>query len=216
MLKSDKYISPEMQNEILKTMAMQVLRSVVESVRSVPFLTIMVDETTDVSNKEQVVICFRWVDDKLEGHEEFIGLYRVESTQATILVGVIYDVLQRLNVSITKIRGQCYDGASSMSGIRGGVATKIQKEEPRAVYMHCYGHALNLPCSHAVKKCKLMRDAMDTAYELIKLIKKSPRRDAAFQKLEEKLPENSPGIRVLYPTRWTSIMKFYKCCGRSL
>ena len=100
MLKSDKYISPEMLNEILKTMAMQVLRSVVESVRSVPFLTIMVDETTDVSNKEQVVICFRWVDDKLEGHEEFIGLYRVESTQATILVGVIYDVLQRLNVRL--------------------------------------------------------------------------------------------------------------------
>ena len=57
---------------------------------------------------------------------------------------------------------------------------------------------------------------MDTAYELIKLIKKSPRRDAAFQKLKEKLPENSPGIRVLCPTRWTSIMKFYKCCGRSL
>ena len=47
------------------------LRSVVESVRSLPFLTIMVDETTDASNKEQVVICFRWVDDKLEGHEEF-------------------------------------------------------------------------------------------------------------------------------------------------
>ena len=91
-------------------------------------------------------------------------------------------------MSITKIRGQCYDGASSMSGIRGGVATKIQKEEPRAVYMHCYGHALNLACSDAVKKCKLMRDAMDTAYELIKLIKKSPRRDAAFQKLKEKLP----------------------------
>ena len=61
--KTDKYTSPEMQNEIHKTMAMQVLRSIVESLRSVPFLTIMVDETTDISNKEQVVICFRWVDD---------------------------------------------------------------------------------------------------------------------------------------------------------
>ena len=37
-------------------------------------------------------------------------------------------------------------------------------------------------------------------YELIKLIKKSPRRDAVFQKLKA---ENSPGIRVLCPTRWT-------------
>ena len=53
-----------MQNEILKTMALQVLRQVMESIHSAPFLTIMIDETTHVSNKEQVVICFRWVDKK--------------------------------------------------------------------------------------------------------------------------------------------------------
>ena len=56
--KTDKYTAPDMQNEILKTMALQVLRQVVESVRSAPFLTIMIDETTDVSNKEQVVSAF--------------------------------------------------------------------------------------------------------------------------------------------------------------
>ena len=77
--------APDMQNEILKTMALQVvLRQVVESICSAPFLTIMVDETTDVSNAEQVVVCFRWVDSNLEPHEEFIGLYQVESTIATI------------------------------------------------------------------------------------------------------------------------------------
>ena len=120
--KTSKYTVPDMQNEILKTMALQVLRQVVESIQSAPFLTIMIDETTDVSNKEQVVVCFRWVDNNLEPHEEFIGLYQVESTQSSILVATIRDVLQRVNVSITKLRGQCYDGASSMSGSRGGVA----------------------------------------------------------------------------------------------
>lgn len=48
-----------------------------------------------------------------------------------------------------------------------------------------------------------MRDALDTAYELIKLIKKSPRRDATLQKLKDQMPDASPGIRVLCPTRWT-------------
>ena len=192
-----------MQNEILKTMALQVLRQVMESIHSAPFLTIMIDETTDVSNKEQVVICFRWVDKMLEAHEEFIGVHQVESTQSRVLLAVINDVLQRFNVSITKLRGQCYDGASAMSGSRGGVATLIQREEPRAVYTHCYGHALSLACGDAIKNCKLMRDALDTSYELIKLIKKSPRRDATFQKIKEQMPEDTPGIRVLCPTRWT-------------
>jgi len=49
--KTDKYTAPNMQNKILKTMALHVLRQVVESFHSAPFLTTMIDETTDVSNK---------------------------------------------------------------------------------------------------------------------------------------------------------------------
>ena len=48
-----------------------------------------------------------------------------------------------------------------------------------------------------------MKDALDTSYELIKLVKKSPRRDAKFQKLKEQMSNDSPGIHVLCPTRWT-------------
>ena len=38
----------------------------------------MVDETTVVSNQEQDDICIYWVDDDLESHEEFIGLYQMD------------------------------------------------------------------------------------------------------------------------------------------
>ena len=41
-------------------------------------------------------------------------------------------------------RGQCYDGASNMHGARKGVAAIITQEESRALYTHCYDHALNL------------------------------------------------------------------------
>ena len=82
-------------------MAKMVLRDLTSSIQSAPFISIMIDETTDESNKEQVVIRFRWVDDELDVHEDFIGLYETES--------IIHDVLNRLNISITKLRGQCYD-----------------------------------------------------------------------------------------------------------
>ena len=134
---------------------------------------------------------------------KFVGLYQVESTQASELHYVIHDVLRRINLAISKLRGQCYDGASAMSGGKGGVAKKILDEEPRAIYTHCYGHALSLACSDAIKGCKLMRNALDTSYEIVNLIKKSPRRDAILQKLKAEMPESSPGIRVLCPTRWT-------------
>ena len=42
------------------------------------FFTIMIDETTDIANTEQVVVIFRWVNSELSVHEEFVGLYQTE------------------------------------------------------------------------------------------------------------------------------------------
>ena len=81
------------------------------------WFTIMIDEITDVSNAEQMVFCLRYVDAHLEVHEEFIGLYNLERTNAGMIVSVVKDVLLRMNLSITNCRGQCYDGASNMSGM---------------------------------------------------------------------------------------------------
>ena len=63
--RTDKYTSANI-HERLKLMALQILRVVVSSA---PFVTLMMDETTDASNSEQVVICLRWVDGRLDAHE---------------------------------------------------------------------------------------------------------------------------------------------------
>ncbi len=82
------------------------------------WFTIMVDETTDQSNVEQMVFCLCYVDSDLNVHEEFVGLYSLESTSADSIVSIIKDILLRMNLSPKNCRGQCYDGASSMSGGR--------------------------------------------------------------------------------------------------
>ncbi len=46
----------------------------------------MVDETTDISNTEQLVVCLRYVDDNLDVLEEIIGYYSMESTTSTVIV----------------------------------------------------------------------------------------------------------------------------------
>ena len=107
-------------------------------------------------------------------------------------------------MSFDRVRGQCYDGASAMSGSKSGVSKQISTIEPRAIYTHCYGHALNLAASDSIKKSKVMKDALDTTHEICKLIKFSPRREAIFRKVKESIPsESSAGIGVLCPTRWT-------------
>ena len=67
----------------------------------------MADEVTDCSNKEQFVICFRWVDKGFDTHEDFTGIYNVDKIKADTLVTAIKDVLIRLNIPLSSARGQC-------------------------------------------------------------------------------------------------------------
>ena len=57
--KYNKYTSAEIQNEVLQVMALQLLRGIAKNLHSSSFYTIMVNETTDISNCEQVVLCLR-------------------------------------------------------------------------------------------------------------------------------------------------------------
>ena len=198
-----KYTSHDVQNEMLSIMAQQVLRHIASQLQRAVFFTIMVDETTDCSNKEQVVLAFRWVDEDLAAHEEFVGLYLTDNITSAALVAIIEDTILRMNIKLEHCRGQCYDGASTMCGAKKGVATVIANKESRAIFTHCYGHALNLGVGDTIKQCHLMKSGLEAVMEISKLIKKSPKRDALFHKLKSELAAESPGFRTLCPTRWT-------------
>ncbi len=205
--KTNKYTSPDIQNECLQLMALFILREVSRNIAGSHCFSVMADECTDCSNKEQFTINIRWIDQHLNEHEDFIGLYQVSTIDAASLVSAIRDVLLRMNAKVADCRGQCYDGASNMSGARKGVAAMITKEESRAIYTHCYGHALNLAVADTVKQSKVCGDALDTAFEITRLIKFSPKRNAAFDRIKSGSQDDgcsSPiGIRTFCHTRWT-------------
>ena len=163
----------------------------------------MVDEITDKSNKEQLTFVIRWVNNDFMVAEDFLGLYSLSAIDAQSIMQVMKDVFLRFQIPFAKLRGQCYDGCNTMAGARAGVATKVQEIELRAVFTHCYGHALNLGISDAIKKSPAMKDCLDTCIELVKLIKFSPKREALLRKLKEEADNNAINIRTLCPTRWT-------------
>ena len=72
--------------------------------------------------------------ESFELHEDFVVLYEVVSTAAENIYATITDVLLRLNLSISKVHGHCYDGASAMSGCKSGVVTRLCAAESRAVF----------------------------------------------------------------------------------
>ena len=201
--KGDRYLSPTIQNEMLQLMSVTIQREISSDIHTASHFTIMADECTDSANNEQLVICFRWVDHRLEVHEDFVGLYSIPNISADTIFSVINDCLMRMNLQWNRCRGQCYDGAANMAGVRNGVATRVLNVEPKALYTHCYGHSLSLAMCDTLKHSKIARDALDTTFEISKLIKFSPKREGMFKQLKHDLTPDCPGIRVFCPTRWT-------------
>jgi hypothetical protein len=187
-------------------MALQLQRDLAADIRSGCY-SIIADEYTDISNKEQLTICLRWVDMKLEAHEDFLGFYEIPNIAASTIASVIKDSLLRLQLSLSDCRGQCYDGASNMLGKRSGVAQKILECQPKAHPTHCHAHCLSLCVKEATKTCKLLSDTMSNANEVIKLIKYSPKRETLLKNIKSNLVDeegrSAAGVAKFSATRWT-------------
>ena len=55
-------MSPVIQNECLKFMGLNILRTVGKNIcDDAVCFSIMADECTDIANKEQLTVCLRWV-----------------------------------------------------------------------------------------------------------------------------------------------------------
>ena len=78
-------------------------------------------------------------------------------SDAATLTDTLKDTLIRCGMQLCLCQGQAYDGASNMSEHVSGVATRIQKEGPRALYVHCVAHSLNLCLQECGLKCVYRR-----------------------------------------------------------
>jgi hypothetical protein len=80
-----------------------------------------------------------------------LGFEIVESQKAVRLQEQIYNSIKEKGLTLEKLRGQGYDGAATMSGVYSGVQTRIKEMQPRAMYVHCASHNLNLVLNDCIK-----------------------------------------------------------------
>ena len=208
-LRKKEYVSPQIVNELINLMGQAMLRQLVEEIREAKFYSLIADEATDISRQEQMCVSIRWIDSSFIVHEDALGLVQLPNTKAATVFSQIKDILVRCMLPVAQCRGQAFDGASNMSGIRNGVQALLKREEPRALYVHCLAHSLNLAVQDMTAKCDLVRNVMTFVLDLVQLIKFSPKRTSLFDSLRKDVAINSndseltPSLRSLCPTRWT-------------
>lgn len=118
-------------------------------------------------------------------------------------------------VHILNMRGQCYDGASNMSGGK----TVVQKEAPLALYFHCAAHRLNLA---VVSSCPIQafKNVESCVGEMARFFKYSPKRQRLLDKAIDLCYCNSSSqkakkLKDACRTRWVERIESYHFLGPS-
>ena len=153
MPQNAKYMSPLIHNEVIDLMARMVQDAVVQECQGsdVKWYSIKCDETRDSCNVEDMSIVIRYV---INGKpvEHMLSMIKVAEVDAKSLTRSLLGELQNLRLDPAYILCQCYDGASVMSGAKGGVQKILQDTLSRKIpYVHCYNHQLHLVVAHAME-----------------------------------------------------------------
>ena len=208
-------MSHDIVNEAVEIMAHRILREMLKEIKKSTHFAILADETRDISNREQLVICICWVTAEFEVKEAPVGLLQVPDTSAQTIFSVIEDCLIRLCLPLERCRGQAYDRAANFQGDISGVAQRTTEKVPVALSVHCLAHCVNLAIQETARKVKVIRDALDFATEAIQLITASPKRQVLFENIQVQANEKLPGIRPFCPTRWTVRASAMHYCFRT-
>ncbi|KAH0677806.1 hypothetical protein KY285_025607 [Solanum tuberosum] len=125
--KNDQMTSHKIQKDIVTACKLETIKAIMEDLNG-DYFSLLVDESCDISRKEQMAIVLRYVDRKGSVVERFIGIIHVHDTSALCLKEAIVNYLAQHSLSLSFIRGQCYDGASNMQGRLSGLKVLIQQE----------------------------------------------------------------------------------------
>ena len=137
-----KYTSPMFQNEIFGIASNIIVQEIVTEANK-SFVSVIADESCDISGKEQLSIVLRYmIGSKV--HESFAGFVEMDSLSAESISTSILAHLSKIGVDFQKFVGQGYDGASTIAGHLSGLQKSIRDKYPRAIFVHCASHCLNL------------------------------------------------------------------------
>ena len=160
-----QWTSPTIQNELLQIFADLIIELICKDVRESRWYGIIIDETSDISRDEQVSFCLSYLANGTK-KEAFVGFHSTKTTDGEALYKLVKEVMNNLQLELQNIVGECFDGASNMSGVNKGLSARMKECSPLAIYVHCYGHLLNLALQDTLTTVEPLRNTLGTIQSL--------------------------------------------------
>lgn len=210
--KNASYLSKTTQNDLISCSGEVISDKIIAKVKKAVFFSILADEVVDASNKSQMALVIRYVDDQFDITEDFLGFIHNDSgLDGESLTNGILKALEVHGLEIENCRGQGYDGAGAVAGMKKGFAGRILAMNPKALYTHCYSHKLNLAVSNS-SNVLLVQSAMEIIKKVTYFFKLSIPRGEVLRKciLDYFLGKVIGTLKDVCRTRWVERIKGFE------
>ena len=200
---SVSYLSHDIQNEFLSLLAGAVRDKIIKEIKEAKYFGILYDSTPDVSHTEQLSQVIRYVQSDFETgnvrvKETFIKFVELDKKDAAGYEAIILKSLQDDGLNFLDCRAQVYDNAAVMSGSISGVQTRLRERNPKAVFINCDNHSLNLAGVHAASVDPTIITFFGTVQEVYSFFSGSTTR---WKKMSEMLDLT---VKKESDTRWSA------------
>jgi len=217
------YISHTSQENIIDCIKGEILTSILNDVKHVKYYSIVFDETTDVSHVSQLSLILRYIDNKNNVHEKFVGFinchdyafhneknivkldtaeyeksYIEPKLTGEVLGNIVVSAMQSMSLDLSKCVGIGTDGCSVMTSVVHGAVQCVQTSCENAIFSPCSNHALNLSISKS-SNVQLVRNNMSIIREILSFFNMSSKRNFILKK---NLKGCKRSITGLCDTRW--------------
>ena len=161
----ETYISKTTQN-LLLAFCYDIMNETIGRVKEAKLYSVICDEASDASNREQLPFCLRYVNDDGDICKDFLKFIHCKSgLTGKDLYSEVAEALTSFGLDLQNCRGQSYDGAGAVSGHVNELSALILRENNKALYTHCASLKLN----HVIgTSCKIssVRNLMDVIKEI--------------------------------------------------
>ncbi|UYV67081.1 hypothetical protein LAZ67_4003837 [Cordylochernes scorpioides] len=162
---------------------------------------IQLDETTDISNKAQLLAFLRFVDTgKIVNNYFFCKELKQRTTGADIFELVDENVM-KYNLRWENCVSVCTDGAPAMKGSRKGLIAHVIKKNPNIKFVHCMIHREML-VSKSVPP--ILVTTLDEVVKVVNYIKSNALRSRIFSTFCEAMDSDYKNLLFHTEVRWLS------------
>lgn len=109
-----------------------------------PVFSILIDETTDISVINEMVIYTRFITSDAQVCTVFLKIVELSNGSAETIEAALMTYLEEKSIPLSRLVGFGSDGASVMIGKHSGVATRMKNRQPILTSIHCMAHRLAL------------------------------------------------------------------------